>query len=691
MPPAGRVPLAARVPLAGRVPGSAVMFGPHVTNLGDGRTLSDRHVAYYRARAEGGAGVIVTETASVHPSDHPYERAPLASACADGWGAVAAACRPHGALVLAGLGHRGLQGSSAHHRAALWGPSAVPDPATREMPAVMEPGDIRALVAGFADAAAPAVASGCDGVEIDAGPRSLLRQFLSDITNHRDDAYGADRALLLLEVLAAARAAIGDEAALALRLSCDECTGWGGITPASAAAVADRAAPLIDLLTVVRGGLYSVDAYRPPAQPSWSEERGQSPTVPGFNGEALRTVRAAVAGRCAVALQGSVVDPALAQRALDDDAADLVEMTRAQIADPHLVARARVGAPHRPCLLCNQACMVDDPRNPVVDCVVRPAVPGEAYAPGPGATAAAMPVVQPSEALVLGAGVAGLAAARALAEGGVRVTVLERAAAPGGVLRAAAVARPALAALLDWLEGECARLGVLLECGVPDGARRVATALRSGTPVIQATGGIPRPAGVPCEAWAEAAAVLGGAVPGGAVPGGAAPPPGGPLLVHDPIGGPAGVAVAEWLAAGGHTVHLVTPDPVAGAELARAGDLVGANVRLARAGVTRHVYSVLRGQRGGVAVLEHRHTGERTEVPCALVVDCAPRLPGEPLEGAVRAGDCVAPRTALEAMREGEAAARAVLVGRTGLWDGRGRDGRGPSGNRQSPVGSPSS
>src|SRR5665213_18277 len=98
------------VELAGRHAPSRVVFGPHETNLGRGRDISDRHVAYYQRRAAGGAGVIVTETASVHPSDWPYERAPLAASCGPGWAAVAAGCRPVGALVLAGLGHAGGQG-----------------------------------------------------------------------------------------------------------------------------------------------------------------------------------------------------------------------------------------------------------------------------------------------------------------------------------------------------------------------------------------------------------------------------------------------------------------------------------------------------------------------------------------------------------------------------------------------------
>src|ERR1700760_4654581 len=108
------------------------MFGPHETNLGRGRAISERHVGYYARRAAGGCGTIVTEIASVHPLDWPYERAPLASECGPGWKAIVAAGRGQGTqgqgtLVLAGLGHSGLQSSSAYSQRELWGPSPVPE------------------------------------------------------------------------------------------------------------------------------------------------------------------------------------------------------------------------------------------------------------------------------------------------------------------------------------------------------------------------------------------------------------------------------------------------------------------------------------------------------------------------------------------------------------------------------------
>ena len=87
------------VTFGSRIAPNRVVFGPHVTNLAaDDRSIPARHVAYYERRAKGGCGTIVVEGASVHPSDWPYERSPLAERCGPGWAAVVDACRPHGSL-----------------------------------------------------------------------------------------------------------------------------------------------------------------------------------------------------------------------------------------------------------------------------------------------------------------------------------------------------------------------------------------------------------------------------------------------------------------------------------------------------------------------------------------------------------------------------------------------------------------
>jgi 2,4-dienoyl-CoA reductase (NADPH2) len=139
------------------------------------------------------------------------------------------------------------------------------------------------------------------------------------------------------------------------------------------------------------------------------------------------------------------------------------------------------------------------------------------------------------------------------------------------------------------------------------------------------------------------------------------------VLVLDPVGDGTGVGIAEQVAAAGWPTVLVTPDQVAGTQLARTGDLAPANVRLARAGVVRETRSTLREVIGGRAVLEHVWTGARRTVDCVLVVDCGFRLPADGLWRArphlARAGDCVAPRTVHEAVLEGRRAAALVVSG----------------------------
>ena len=612
-----------------------VVFGPHVTNLGDDhRSIPERLVAYYERRAAGGCGTIVVEGASVHPSDWPYERSLLAERCGDGWSAVVNACRPHGSLVIASLDHAGGQGSSAYSQAPLWAPSRVPEVNSREVPKWMEADDIAAVVDGFAAATKLAVDADLDGVEINAGQHSLVRQFLSGLTNHRDDAWGQDRLLFARQVIEATRGAAGDRI-VGLRLSCDELAPWAGITPEMAPdiAVALVAAGL-DYVVVTRGSIFTVEKTRPDFH---------EPT--GFNIEVCRSVRTAVHEthpEVPVILQGSIVEVGQAEWALggyDDDAlCDAVEMTRAQIADPDLVAKVSAGDTDRvrPCTRCNQTCQVRDARNPIVTCIGEPTSGRETedpdwYVPSP----------HPRDVVVVGAGPAGLEAARVAALRGHRVTVIEASDQIGGL---AAVAGPNTA-LVDWWRSEHDRLGTDI---------RLATTnwdMSEHTTVIQATGSAQGVRGYEIDDDAIVVDVV--EVRRGTVD----LPDDGTIVVFDPIGGPIGVALAEEL---GDRAVLVTQDNIAGNELSRTGDLAPANTRLAQAGVTIERRTLLRVARPGEVEVEDRYSGERRRIACAALVDCGFRVPSEPIDGTVQIGDAVAPRTIHEAVLEARRAALAI-------------------------------
>ena len=601
---------------------SRVMFGPHVTNLGDDdRCFTARHAAYYARRAAGGCGIVVTEGASVHDSDWPYERAPLASRCAAGWRQVADACHQHSCVVIASLDHSGGQGSSAYSQLPLWAPSRVPEVNSRETPKWMEAADIDAVIEGFASATQTAMDAGCDGVEINAGQHSLVRQFMSGLTNHRDDAWGHDKLLFARQVIAAARQ---HTPLLGLRLCCDELAPWAGMTPDSAPEIAaNLVAAGVDYVVVVRGSIYSAEKTRPDFH---------EPT--GFNLDVCRSVKLGLPDTT-VFLQGSVVDWGQAEWAIGEGICDGVEMTRAHIADPDIVAKLRSdeAVTIRPCIRCNQTCQVRDVRNPIVSCVGEPSSGRETEDPD-----WYVPTAAPHRVVVMGGGVAGLETARVAAIRGHHVALVERAHRVGGMAASAGPGAPFVA----WLESECRRLGVEITIA--------STSIPVGDVTIQCTGSQPGrreyeiidPSMVHDIADIRHGAAL----------------PEGTIALFDPIGGPIAVALAEEL---GERAILITQDHIAGNELSRTGDLAPANVRLAQRGVTIERRSLLRSVRRGEVEIEDRFTGARRTIPCAALVDCGFRLPTDALVGAnLQAGDCVAPRTIYEAVLEGRRAALAI-------------------------------
>jgi 2,4-dienoyl-CoA reductase-like NADH-dependent reductase (Old Yellow Enzyme family) len=217
-------PLFASLTLGGKTASNRFVFAAHQTNFATHNRLTERHTAYYEARAAGGTGLIVLEGSVVHPSDWPYEYAVFGydAAIVDGYRQVAEAVHRHGALALAHLTHSGMQGTAItrscrcgrHRRCRKSTAANCPRRWTLE--------DIAAVIEGFRQAARYAVDGGLDGIEINAGQDSLIRQFLSPLTNQRGDDYGGSldhRLRFARQVIAVVRDEVGRNAIVGLRLA----------------------------------------------------------------------------------------------------------------------------------------------------------------------------------------------------------------------------------------------------------------------------------------------------------------------------------------------------------------------------------------------------------------------------------------------------------------------------------------
>ncbi len=649
-------PLLSPLRLGRKTAPNRIVFATHQTNFATHYRFEQRHVAYYCIRAAGGAGLIVLEGSVVHPSDWPYEYCIFGydEAVVADYQQIAEAVHRHGALVLAHLTHSGGQGTSHYSQLPLWAPSAVPEVNSREMPKVMEVEDIAAVVAGFARAARFAIQGGLDGVEINAGQDSLVRQFLSPLTNMRDDEYGGaldNRLRFAREVIQAVRQAVGSESIVGLRLCGDEHAPWAGIKPEDAAEIARLLTTEIhlDYISVTGGSIFTghltrAGLYMPP----------------GYAAHLAGTIKAAV--NVPVFAQGSIVDPRMAAGLLVEQQADAVEMTRALIADPELPQKVRAGRAEdiRPAILSNQDNIIGLVQNPRLSCVNNPAAGYEHDAE----FTTLPPATPPAQIMVIGGGPAGMEAARVAALRGHQVTLYEQRDHLGGTLRLAAAApgRQRLALAVDWLEAQVRALPVQIQLGVTVTPQLVLS--HAPAAVIVAVGGMPRQYPDVDVRAAEVSILNPRQVLAGDVP--ATP---GMAVILDQIGDYVGMGAAEWLADRGWQVTIVTADMFVGQRLTASLELTPWNQRACAKGIVfRPQIDVERVVGRTLFGVDHF---DRTPIAIEgvdLVVGVTYETPDETLYFALkqagqrvyRAGDCVAPRSMSQAILEGYRVGRMV-------------------------------
>ncbi len=419
------------------------------------------------------------------------------------------------------------------------GPSAVRDPGHHSMPRAARQDDIDRIVRHFGDAAARCQEGGLDGCEVLATVH-ILGQFLSPLSNFREDAYGGsleNRMRFLIEVLTEVRRRVGPDFVVGLRYTADE-SNEGGLDTSEGVQIAKllAASGLVSYLSL--NGAYGGSA------------KGMSEAFPGMGTRSAPYLDIARKVRQASGLPvmhaARITDAATANHAIESGALDMVGMVRPHIADPHIMAKLKAGQEDRirPCVGAG-LCVDRVDRGGDMICVHNVSAGREQTFPDRFSQ-----VAHPRKVVIVGGGPAGLEAARVAGERGHDVVLLEASDRTGGqiLIAARAKSRRDMIGISDWLSAEVDRLGVDVRFNVFSEAEDVLSHVPDV--VILATGGIPQlrldhgGEDLAISSWDALTR---------------SKPLTGSCLVYDETGSHSAISLAETLAADGAAVEIMTP------------------------------------------------------------------------------------------------------------------------------------
>ncbi len=511
----------------------------------------ERYRLYHAEKAKGGIGLTMMGGSAVVAPDSPqaFGNILLYRDEVVRWLAeLADDVHEHGAKVMIQVTHLGRRTSWAK---ADWLPILAPSPvreaAHRAYPKAMEDFDITRVIAAYADAAERVKAAGLDGLELECYGH-LIDQFWSPVTNHRDDDYGGsldNRMRFGNEVLAAIRKRVGEDFVVGVRMVCDEDLK-GGIDREEGLSIAGRLtrSGAIDFVNVIRGHIDS--------------EEGLSHVIPGMGARSSPHLDFAGEVRASAQIAtfhaAKIQDVATARHAIASGKLDMVGMTRAHLADPHIARKIieRRENEIRPCV--GMGYCIDSIYSGQAVCIHNAATGREATMPHVVARSHG----RKRKVVVVGAGPAGLEAARVASARGHAVTLFEATSEAGGQIRltAALKRRREILGIIDWRMAECERDGVRFRFDTY--AEEADVLAEEPDLVVVATGGLPNTSFLE---EGEDLVTTGWDLLSGTVR------PAESVLVYDDNGAHPGLTIAEFVAEAGSKLEIVTPERTLGPEV----------------------------------------------------------------------------------------------------------------------------